>query len=138
MSDGDHDSTVVVTAVKARLAAVVKAGPSAVVKTGPTPVVKSGPTLVDCSMTTAEKATNTECVAGPVGGPRLLLKGSADHQQGASSSTGGALGGAAMAAMMGPALIKRSQTFTPSVASSAAMPSSYICKVGRVEGGGCG
>ena len=85
---------------------------------------------LDCTVTgvaTAEKATNTECgVTGPIvlGGTRPRHDQAAPHR-----SKGPTLGPVVgpISAMMGPALIKRSQTFTPSAAAS---PASYICRVG--------
>jgi len=76
---------------------------------------------------TAEKSTNTECVQGPVGSSTKLSSLSSTGTS--TRSSGGTLGGLDPLAMTsGPSLIKRSQTFSPSVMADHNV-GSYICRV---------
>ncbi|KAF2357747.1 WW domain [Trinorchestia longiramus] len=94
---------------------------------------------------TAEKGTNTECVTVPVAGARLRTPSFGDGPKtttltsvraptgsGLLTSVGG--GCTTLSSIMGTALIKRSQTFTPSAAASH---NKNICRLNRSDSDSC-
>ncbi|XP_018027281.1 protein kibra isoform X2 [Hyalella azteca] len=87
---------------------------------------------------TAEKATNTECVTVPVAGTRARTPSVSDASRaglmGASASEGASGVRATLSTIMGAALIKRSQTFTPSAAASY---NKNICRLNRSDSDSC-